>query len=62
MVIVRGAFNALLRPGLMKTWDEIAEERTGIYEIKMGQPRKEPLSDRPHAEDEWPPKDWPNWP
>ncbi len=40
---------------------------TGIHETFPGQlwfdePPKRDIRDTPYAEDEWPPKDWPDWP
>jgi len=65
MVVVRGAFNELLRPGLKEAWEAAyshLERRTGVYDVLIGQPPKRDLRDTPYAEDEWPPKDWPNYP
>jgi len=45
-----------------------AAKRTGIHETFPGQlwfiddPPRRDLRDTPYAEDEWPPKDWPDYP
>jgi len=77
MAIVRGAFNELLRPGLMEAWNEaygykvskemLEDDLYGFHETFPGQlwftdPPRRDLRDTPYAEDEWPPKDWPDYP
>jgi len=68
MTIVRGAFNELLRPGLKKIWDESYKVSRKLIEDDLygfpwaHKPPKRDLRDTPYAEDEWPPKDWPDYP
>ncbi len=37
----------------------ITEGITGVKEVELGRPPRRKLESIPHAEDEWPPKDWP---